>query len=186
MEQKNEKNMNCVCGCFNHHHHSPLWKLVKVFVVALVILLAILLGVLIGRRGVLLQRGWGYQSMTASGKQMAGAMGAGGTMPNMMYINANTSAVAPGQLMPMTQMQRGKMDPGAQRVAGVITAISGTAITLTDNGGKQQTVYSSSDTNIYSGSSEIALSALKAKEFVVCYVVMKNGQNTAETITVSQ
>lgn len=184
MEKNTKNGSSCVCGCSEHNHHNAWWKLIKVFMACLVLLLTLLVGMAVGRKSLLMEGNLGYHGMMNLGNSGVMMRQSGSLPANMLYLSAGSgNASATVQPSPAAIQ---KIEPGSKRVAGVITDITGTAITILDNGGNSETVYSTSTTDIYSGTKEVPLSSLKAKNFIVSYVVTKNNQEVAERIEVSQ
>ncbi len=175
------KDKEC-CGhdcCHNHNHHSPVWRLIKAFTAVIVILFVLLIGVAVGRKS----SEWSGNmsvSMYKNGGMTATSMGV--PPANMLYLQGNLGRMATSTATPVMGYQ--KIDPNATEVAGVIDSVSGTEITLTDNGGSQQMIYTSGSTIITAASGEIPVSALKTKEFIVAMVTAADGKSTAETIQV--
>jgi hypothetical protein len=170
------------CGCNCRHPHSPLWRLFKVLLLIVVIFFVFVVGVAAGRRGT--QIAMMHSGNVKGGmKQGVGMFSADGSAKeNMMYFNhSSVSSVSGVPMMGMT-----KYNPDTVRVAGTVISIDGTKITLRDNGGLTQDVYSDSDTVVTSTSGEISASALKAKQFVVCHVSAKDGKKVADMIQVTQ
>ena len=167
-----------------HHHHNPWWRLVKTFFGAFIVLLALLVGIGIGQKAELYRLSGKPGMMNFAWKNpTAGAANSWSGLPPMMYINANGSAsAAPAPSgAPLMLTGRAPLTSG-QRVAGVITKIDGNKITLTDNGGGTQVVYTSASTVISNSTVEMPLASLKVKQFIVCYV--KDSQNIANSIQV--
>ncbi len=165
----------CDHGCCSRR--SPVWRLIRVLVSVAIILLVLALGVKAGRMSELRKATGGPETMTwaknfpimpgASGKMMVINGSASGTTGNMMY---QTTAAAQS----MT------------RIAGVIVSVETGKITLTDNGGAQQVIYTTGDTAVTGATGEIPVSSLKAKQFIVSFVIAKDGKNTAQHIQVLQ
>ena len=162
-----------------HKHHNPWRRLVRTFVMAFVILLVLLVGLGLGRRAAMF--GYGSRMMTENGNMMWLNKAVPGG-PSMMYFNSGT----PPPTVNIGGMMQNKIPvPAGTRIAGLITKIEDSKITLTDNGGGTQVVFADAQTVITTSSNtEISVSSLKAKEFVVCYTSMKNGKVTASTIKV--
>lgn len=142
---------------------DPVRRLLKVFVGVLVILLILLVGINVGRRvgynGYGMMGGFNDDNGRTFMFKTGGMMGGAG---NVWYNNNF-----------------------GQRVSGTIVSVDGTKITLTDNGGKEQVVYSNSNTVISTTTGEIPLTALKAKEYVVVWAVAdQSGKLQAQKIAV--
>ena len=72
-----------------------------------------------------------------------------------------------------------------KRVAGVITKIDGTTITVTDNGGKTAVITSGSDTVIMTSTGEVGLAALRAGRFISALVGGTDNSNLASVINIA-
>ncbi|MHB8871577.1 MAG: hypothetical protein ACYC5G_03935 [Candidatus Doudnabacteria bacterium] len=164
--EKNTNNDSCYCDgkycCGNHgfFHRNPFWRIAKVLFIALIILLVFKIGIGVGMYGSGFRATFGNNGMMISKGFTTTSVGSG---PNMMYAFGKAGAFA------------------GQRIAGTIASISGNEITLNDNSGEQQTVYTSASTVIMSDNVEIPLSDLKAKQFVV---VLVSDDLTAQSIEV--
>lgn len=155
MEKNTPNNDNCYCNgkyCCGDHgyfHRNPFWRIAKILLIALVILLVFKIGIGIGMYGS------GFRAMMGNGfvtfSRDADSWSNKGT--NMMY-----------------SFGRGGMMTAGTRISGTIASINGNEITLNDNSGEQQTIYTSAQTVILSEGSEIPLSSLKTKQFVVALV----------------
>ncbi len=152
--EKNTNNDSCYCDgkycCGNHgfFHRNPFWRIAKVLFIALIILLVFKIGIGVGMYGSGFRATFGNNSMMLSN----GFTTSVGSGPNMMYSFGKIGAFA------------------VSRVSGTIASIDGNEITLNDNSGEQQTIYTSASTVIMSDNVEIPLSDLKAKQFVVVLV----------------
>jgi hypothetical protein len=174
MPKTNEYSHDSYC-----HHHSPVWRMVRVLAFAICILIALMAGIAVGMRGSAENLGMmpSYRGLRLN-QNSAG---------NMMYFNTTATSAWPAPAQNITgALGYNKAETAGTRIAGVISDVTGTKITLTDNGGIKQTVYTSGDTIITSGSSEIPLSSLKEKQFIVTRVSAQGGRNIAKTITVEK
>ncbi|TSC65621.1 MAG: hypothetical protein G01um101477_396 [Candidatus Doudnabacteria bacterium Gr01-1014_77] len=163
--EKNTKNDSCYCDgkycCGNHgfFHRNPFWRIAKILFLALIILLVFKIGIGVGMYSSGFRATFGNNGMMItkgfSTSSMPGA--------NMMYSFGKAGVFA------------------GQRIAGTIASIDGNEITLNDNSGEQQIVYTSASTVIMSDNVEIPLSDLKAKQFVI---VMVSDDMTAQSIEV--
>lgn len=154
------------------HSHNHLSKLV---VFLLVLGVAFIGGMFVGK-------GLGFMKYRTQGMSMMYK----NTPDNLMYFNSQGGTAG----MPMMTTGYGNMMvsgatafPG-KRISGVISAVDGTKITVTDNGGVKQEVYSTSDTTIYGENGMLALSALKSGQFVSVNYTEKAGKKTASIIQV--
>jgi hypothetical protein len=125
-----------MCHCGGRHH--GVWRLLRLLVVLLLIALAFLAGAHAATR----RFGAGYGMMGGSSMMS----GRGGTM-------------GWGQ-------GAGRGGPAMTQVFGTISQIAGPVITVTDNGGKTQTVVSQSNTVIAIGNQEITLASLKTGQTI--------------------
>lgn len=141
---------------WHHGHHGPLAWLVKLIILMLVFLVGVCVGAASMHHRGEFGRGEGGAKMMGHGPQ--------------------------GMGMPMAGMMGGKTAVNWTRVSGVISSINGSQVTLTDNGGNKQDVYTDANTVIVSGGAQIGVSSLKGGQFVVCFVTMKDGKNMASMI----
>lgn len=177
-ETKMEKERMAACGYCDANHHSPMRRLIKTLIGAFIVMLVLLIGIGVGHRATY-NGSYGFGMMSQGRPPMWGSA----ALPaNMMYLRANGAGVNQGLPVWTQPVNAGKPTQQGTRVAGVISAITGTEITLVDNGGKTQKVSSDSGTVITSAKGEIPLSALKAKQYIVCYVTLAGGKNTALSI----
>lgn len=155
MEKNTSNNDSCYCDgkycCGNHgfFHRNPFWRIAKILFIALIILLVFKIGIGVGMLGS------GFSATVGNN--------------SMMFTKSIGTQVGPGVNMMYSFGRAGIMTAG-QRMAGTIASIEGNEITLNDNSGEQQTVYTTAQTVIMSGNEEIPLSDLKAKQFVVVLV----------------
>ncbi len=159
---------------------SLVWRLLRVMAGAAVILLILALGVVAGRKQALrrlgysgseMEMGWG-DNMKKMGLPLEEKMS-----DNMMFFRkGETGTSTPGMMI----------KTAGTRIAGIVTAINGAQITLVDNGGATQTMYSTADTVILSPTGEQPLSAIKVKQFIVGFVIAKDGKNMAHRIQLQQ
>lgn len=154
MEKNTSNNDSCYCDgkycCGNHgfFHRNPFWRIAKILFIALIILLVFKIGIGVGLLGSGFKATFGDNSM-----MFTRSIGTAGPGANMMYSFGRTGMMSV-----------------SQRMSGTIASINGNELTLNDNSGEQQTVYTTAQTVIMSGNEEIPLSELKAKQFVVVLV----------------
>ncbi len=175
MEKMNKDHDHC-CenGCCKRR--GLVWRLLRVMVGAVIVLLILALGVAAGKRQALRHLGYGPEMMqTNSGEMNEDSMSIGQRISNkmMMFRGPDMGSSTPQNMMFKTV---------GTRIAGTVTAINGAQITVVDNGGATQTIYSTADTIITSPSGEQPLANIKVKQFIVSFVTGKDGKNMAQMI----
>jgi Cu/Ag efflux protein CusF len=163
MEKENAKGENKDKYCDTWFHAPSHW-VVRLVILFLLFLLVFVVGVKVGRH-----------AGEFSGNRMFGVM---------KYESGVMMPSQPGKPMPKMQMGYDKAQSQGKRVAGTLSKVEGTKLTLVDNAGAQQTVYSDANTVIFASTGEVSLSSLKAGQFVVCMVQAKDGKNIAQSIQV--
>lgn len=161
----------CDHGCCNYR--KPVWRLVRVLAAAAILLLVLALGVAAGRRSEWRKAGFG----PGMGMPLSVEGGAGNLMFFSRGMMANSQISAP---------LAKSSNKDLKRVAGIVSAVEPGKVTITDNGGGQQVIYTTAETTVASLNGEIPVSSLKAKQFVNAFVVTKDGKTTADFIQVVQ
>jgi|GEM_PF-2633334 len=184
-EIKKEQTVMCTAECCHDNHHSPVRRMIKVLAGAIIILFVLLVGVGMGKHSSQWEKSAHIKMMPFNMKYNGAKNVTGGNSSpegDMTIFRTNASPLA-GGTMALGSMGASRMLAGT-RVAGTITNINATTITVLDNGGNEQVVYSTANTVILNGEGEIPLSGLKTKQFIVVYVSVKDGQNLAQTIQI--
>jgi hypothetical protein len=163
-----DSNINTSNGNEKHLAHrwfSPHGKKLAVFLV--IILVVFLFGVMVGKK------------VAYFGQRLSKSMMVKGLPEkNVLYMHEGMMG---GELSFYGNQKKAGV---INRISGVVTAVDTNKISLNDNGGALQDVYSSADTVITSSSGFIHISSLKTGQFIVVSYELKDGKKSAVHIQV--
>jgi hypothetical protein len=185
IDQTTEHTIGLRCHAHNWCH-GYIYKIIKIIIILIVLVIVFLGGVATGLSG----KGWGERGLHMGKKDVYGVrktderglfgyLGKDGRMMGGVFNNQNGGAVSStmGYLWGNNKTEN--------RLAGVITKINNTELTLSDNAGKEQLVLVDADTIIYTDKGEIGINSLKVGQFISLSVINKDSKSVAQIIRVS-
>ncbi len=167
-QQKNEEKSSCWWGrhCADGSHCHGAWRVGRFLMWGVILVVVFALGVFRGAAGTARYFS-GFPGCAISGQVgMMGGYGYGGWSRGASWMMGGYDR-----------------DEASQKVFGAITSIDGNKITVSDNGGNQISVFSTSNTTITLQGEEVGLNSLKIGQSVgVLGVLNANNQFEARLI----